>query len=639
MRRLPLVTLLLLAVATGSAHAATYYVSPSGSDANLGTTPGAPWRTVNRTNNASLQPGDSVLFQGGTVFGDAGIMPPISGAPGSAITYSSYGGGRATISNSAGAVWLPPGRNYLTFDNLVLTTANGSGSILADSGSPPGSSYITVANCLLENGAATGIGSWQATDTGWSIRNSTIRHIGDSAIALVGKSAVVSGDTISDVGWNASIPWAKHGIYAKGPNHVISGNDIADVPNGQAVSIRSHGTRVFANAIHDTPYAAAFFDYDTSAPPQGTSYIYSNRAWNISGWFFYYSGQLDPQGNMPSVGFVLASNTVLLSGATEAINVLERRDANVTVSNNLTAGSFTSAFSAFPGKTAEFNNLWSGGSSNVPLTASDLREPAGVGSAPQFTPTADSNLVDRGATAVDGLQYANTCNGTPLSYCGARPDIGAVELATASTPIAVAGPAAAGTEVAPPSAGTSTNPAPPAPSAAAPSSPIVNLPGTAETSTSAAGAPIAPGGQTTPAGTARSAPKKVVPKVRITRTTAVISRYRALDVSATATSDTRVARLVFFLNGIQICVVDQASGSCRARIAPAHPLGTIVVRATDSDNETGASFRVVALDARREATPSAQSSPYARRQRTSGRTVAGTRARGDQRRRISIARS
>src|SRR5262249_5041856 len=43
----------------------TYYVSPSGSDSNPGTSPASAWRTVSRVNRADLSPGDAVLFQGG----------------------------------------------------------------------------------------------------------------------------------------------------------------------------------------------------------------------------------------------------------------------------------------------------------------------------------------------------------------------------------------------------------------------------------------------------------------------------------------------------------------------------------------------------------------------------------------------
>ena len=124
-----------------------------------------------------------------------------------------------------------------------------------------------------------------------------------------GSNITVSHSTITDTGWNPAITWGKHGIYDKGPNTTIANNDFSNNAGGQAISLRFHGAHVYGNTIHDTPYAIAFFDYDTAPAPQGTNYVYDNRLWNITGWGFYYSNQADPQGNPPTVGFVLASNT------------------------------------------------------------------------------------------------------------------------------------------------------------------------------------------------------------------------------------------------------------------------------------------------------------------------------------------
>ncbi|HRH37859.1 MAG TPA: hypothetical protein PK760_05910, partial [Flavobacteriales bacterium] len=51
------------------AEAATYYVSPTGSDSNNGTSQATAWQSITRVNqiSSSLQPGDRILFQkGGT---------------------------------------------------------------------------------------------------------------------------------------------------------------------------------------------------------------------------------------------------------------------------------------------------------------------------------------------------------------------------------------------------------------------------------------------------------------------------------------------------------------------------------------------------------------------------------------------
>lgn len=444
MKRLLLTVLAAVAVTTGSAHAATYYVSPDGSDSNPGTS-AAPWKSVSRVNNAALAPGDTVLFAAGATFSDSTLMPSRSGTATAPITFGSYGSGRATISNASGAVWLAPARDNLVFDGLQLTTGGTSVGIFSDSGSAPGSSNITISNSVITNTAGVGIGSWQPTDTGWRILNNTISHTGDSAIISFGNGTVVDGNRITDVGWNTSITWAKHAVYAKGPNQVIANNDISGVPRGQAASIRFRGARVYGNAIHDTPYAVGFFDYDAGPLPKAASHVYGNRIWNVGGWLFYYGGQNDPLGRPASVGIVFANNSISLSGASEAVNVSESRDAHVIFANNVVTGSYSSAFRGLAGKTSEYHNAWSGGAFNVPTTTSNVYTNPKV-TAPSFVPATDSPVVDRASLSVPDLTFSGACNGLLLSYCGVAPDMGAVELAPITAPPLPPPPAPADTQ-------------------------------------------------------------------------------------------------------------------------------------------------------------------------------------------------
>lgn len=422
MTRPLVIALVLYAAAAGSAQAATYYVSPNGSDRNSGRSAAEPWKTVSRVNHAALGPGDIIRFAGGALFADQTLMPPASGTAAAPITFGSYGGGRATLSNRRAAVWLPPGRNHLVFDGLRLTSGGGT-TVFADSGSAPGSSHVTIRNSVIFNTAGSAIGVWQPTDTNWRIVNNTISHTGDSAIITLGRGTVIRGNRISDVGWNDAIGWDRHGIYAKGPDQVIAYNDISGVGNGQGVSLRFRGARVYGNAIHDVKEALAFFDYDPSQA-KTPSLVYGNRVWNAARWFFYYSGQRDPHGRVPSVPFVIANNSVWLSGAIEAVNVSESRGAHVTFANNFVGGAYSSAFRGLAGKTSAYHNAWSGGASNIPATGSDVVVNARI-PVPSFIPAAP--LIDRGSASVPGLTYRRGCNGTPFSFCGRAPEIGAVE--------------------------------------------------------------------------------------------------------------------------------------------------------------------------------------------------------------------
>jgi hypothetical protein len=348
---------------TAPAFAQTYYVSPAGSDSAAGTAQGNAWKTVGKVNSAALRPGDTVLFEGGTTFGDSTLMPTRSGAPGAPITFASYGSGRATIANANGAVWFS-GKTQLVFDRLKLTSAGSNIAVFA--GSPGGgSSYITISNSVVTGTRGMGVYAPTAADSHWTIRNSTIAHVGDSGLVLLGGPHLITHNTITDTGGNDAITWGKHGIYSKGPDQTISYNDFSKNLNGQAISIRFHGARVFGNTIHDTPYAIAFFDYDTAAAPQGTSYVYSNRGWNIPGYAFYYDGQLDPQGRTPTVDFVIKSNNFkLTSRAAEAVNVSPSGSAKVTLLGNVFTGLYGSGLRK-ASTTIALGNVFSGALTNA----------------------------------------------------------------------------------------------------------------------------------------------------------------------------------------------------------------------------------------------------------------------------------
>jgi len=88
---------ILCTVAGGCARATDYHVSPSGSDANLGTA-AAPWQSIARVNTLDLKPGDRVLFEGGQTFsGTIELDSKDSGSADARVEIGSYGEGTATI--------------------------------------------------------------------------------------------------------------------------------------------------------------------------------------------------------------------------------------------------------------------------------------------------------------------------------------------------------------------------------------------------------------------------------------------------------------------------------------------------------------------------------------------------------------
>lgn len=83
--------------ATGAAGA-VYYVSTDGDDAAAGTTPDAAWRSIEKINHYSFEPGSRVVFAGGQTFtGQLRLSRDDVGTPARPIVIGSYGEGRATI--------------------------------------------------------------------------------------------------------------------------------------------------------------------------------------------------------------------------------------------------------------------------------------------------------------------------------------------------------------------------------------------------------------------------------------------------------------------------------------------------------------------------------------------------------------
>lgn len=77
----------------------TYYVSPTGRDANAGTSPSAAWKTLRKVNSRNFAPGDRILFQGGASWsGSLTFDVNDKGSATAPIVVGRYGTGRPTIS-------------------------------------------------------------------------------------------------------------------------------------------------------------------------------------------------------------------------------------------------------------------------------------------------------------------------------------------------------------------------------------------------------------------------------------------------------------------------------------------------------------------------------------------------------------
>lgn len=101
-------------------YAATYYIdAAAGNDANTGMATNQAWKTVAKINNATFQPGDTILFSKGGTWREK-LIPPSSGSESSPITFGAYGSGDNPIISGADVLagWTQNGSDwYANFSN------------------------------------------------------------------------------------------------------------------------------------------------------------------------------------------------------------------------------------------------------------------------------------------------------------------------------------------------------------------------------------------------------------------------------------------------------------------------------------------------------------------------------------------
>lgn len=452
---------------------AVYYVKAGGSDAADGLSDATAWATVGHAANFAFAPGDSLLFRGGDTFSDAMLYLSnlASGTAANPITVGSYGTGKATLAYSpvtqAPIIGAAPGKHYLVIQDLILDPArvytNDPVEIVGiqnDSGT--GNTNWTIQRCDFSRLSGHGIQMTNFADFGWVIDSCTFTNIGSHGVVSGAEGATLNPVEIKDctftgVGLNTALADGKHGIYIRFPGPQVHGCTFTNIPNGQAVSFRAHGFNIYDNEIHDTGGGAfGFFDYDLAAPPQGVSYIHSNKCWNLTGYALYYDSQLDPNGQNPSVDLVVANNTFEFSSAVViGIDLSNAMHANITFKNNNVVGfagmiyGIKGPISAMdPGKSfvCDYNN-WEGFSAsqwswqNNPTTFAQwqadgfdthgLNAASLISAGPDLQPPTSSPVLNAGTTSVSGLVYmrldvATAPSATHLYYVGNAPQIGAV---------------------------------------------------------------------------------------------------------------------------------------------------------------------------------------------------------------------
>src|SRR5688572_20143382 len=125
----------------------TFYVSPSGSDSNSGTSTSAPWRSISKVNSKDLNAGDVVLFKGGSTFhGTLSLTSGDGGTSSAPVRVGSYGTGKATISVSSGR-GIVVSTGGVSIDNIkVIATSRSATYGIKVASSSGTKSYIRINN-------------------------------------------------------------------------------------------------------------------------------------------------------------------------------------------------------------------------------------------------------------------------------------------------------------------------------------------------------------------------------------------------------------------------------------------------------------------------------------------------------------
>jgi len=287
-----------------------YYVDPAGSDSNAGTSPCAPWQSMNKVDAARLRPGDTVAFEGGQTFTQP-LAPwnGTSGGPGQPIVYTSYGTGQA---NLTGGVYLNSNSN-LTFTDLAITSATSPGIGTSASGS--GVTNVVVSDSSVSSTYNAGIGGYgiglrSTRDSNWTIQNDRVADTADSGVFSLGSSVTIEQDVFVDNGIGAYCGTGAgqnpcHAIYAKGSNFTITGNTITN-PQTAGVSLRFQNNVVTGNKIYGGQKGIAF---NSEATTPGTTVMTGNLLFGQSDTGILLASGKDPLYE----SFTISANTV--SGA------------------------------------------------------------------------------------------------------------------------------------------------------------------------------------------------------------------------------------------------------------------------------------------------------------------------------------
>jgi hypothetical protein len=326
--------------------AATYYVSPSGSDAGPGTI-GAPWRTIGKA-ATTLAPGDTVLIRAGTY--NEQVRVAVSGTTGAEVTFAAYPGESPVLDGTgiAGSSVDLAGLFEIVLQSWVrvrglrvqhVGQGDLTAGILVES-----SQHVTIESCSTYDTISSGIGVWGSADV-------TLDG-NDIARACVGpmqESISVGGTTGFEVRRNVvrdgpAAPAGKEGICIKDGSNTgrVHHNQITGLHQKLGLYLDAWDKHTFDIDVYDNlTWGIEGADGIALASEMG-GLLEDIRVFdNVSrgnGYFGIAVGTNGTSPTHPMSGILIVNNTVVGNGTTGwggGITVYNADASNVIVRNNL----------------------------------------------------------------------------------------------------------------------------------------------------------------------------------------------------------------------------------------------------------------------------------------------------------------
>src|SRR5271157_2730367 len=143
-----------------SAQAKTYFISPNGDDSQSGLSVKEAWKTIDKVNQTTFQPGDQVLFKSGCVW-NGQLKPQGSGEAGKPIIMSSYGGEARPVINigkAEGAAIRLTNQSGWEISNMEITSGAApevgigrQGIVAAVQGANQRIQHLVVRDCYIHD--------------------------------------------------------------------------------------------------------------------------------------------------------------------------------------------------------------------------------------------------------------------------------------------------------------------------------------------------------------------------------------------------------------------------------------------------------------------------------------------------------